>query len=191
MCAHYTALAATTRPVRAELELLLRTNDYVEVASAPGNFMTLRGGQRTLDNGLRRQALGRHAVMELATWYVPEVQRPAARMLWESGAWMMFVPMPFTDDTRRIARGLFHVPDLPRWGPSPVLACLVGAAPATLIEGSAHVAFVAAHDVRAAASELAMTPALADHDGADRAWRDFIQATAACGEALGIHWAYR
>jgi hypothetical protein len=191
MCAHYTALAATTRPVRAELELLLRTNEYVEVASAPGNFATMRGGQRTLDNGLRRQALGRHAVMELATRYVPEAQRAAARTLNEEGAWMMFVPMRVTDETRRIATRLYKLPDLPQWGPSPVLACLLGAPPATLIEGSAHVAFVAADGVRAAARELDATPALADYHGADRAWRDFVQATAACGEALGVHWAYR
>ena len=103
----------------------------------------------------------------------------------------MFVPMRVNDDTRRIATRLYKLPDLPQWGPSPVLACLLGAPPATLLDGSAHVAFVAADGVRAAARELVATPALADYHGADRAFRDFVQATAASGEALGIHWAYR
>ncbi|MGE5181391.1 MAG: hypothetical protein ACM31C_04995 [Acidobacteriota bacterium] len=191
ICAIYTGLPATAPAGADELEPMVRTREHVEVPSAPANRTSLRAHEPTVSDGLRRQALGRLAVMELATWYAPAGQREVARTLAEHGRYFMFRQLPDDAMTRRLVQQQFQLAEVPQWGPSPVLACLFGAAPARLLGGGAHLALVSAGDVRGAASELAAHSPCADRYGADRVWRDFVATTAARGEALGIHWAYR
>ncbi len=173
-----------------ELEPIVQLHEHVQVASIPGNLATLRTHVHAVSD-VRRQGLGRLAVMELATWYVPEAQRDAARTLAEHGAYYMFKQLPDDVTMRRIFSQLYQLAEVPRWGRSTVLACLFGAEPATFLGGVADLAFVSAGDVRDAARELEATPPLADRYGADRVWRDFVRTTGERGEALAIHWAYR